>query len=115
MKPPEQRGSAIDAAQFDVLANSQRRNALCALSAMEQPVDLRTLAIRVTARELDKPASRVDPAEVRRRETRLYHSHLPKMEARGLVTFDADDRVVELQDSTSVTAALELLSCLDTR
>lgn len=82
---------------------------------MDRPVDLRTLALRVTASELGKPVSRVDPEEVRHREIRLYHTHLPKMEGRGLVQFDADDESVELQDSPSVTAALEMISGLESR
>lgn len=115
MEPPGQRHPAIDAAQFDVLANADRRHALCTLSTMEQPADLHALALEVTARALGKPTSRVDPEEVRRHEITLYHNHLPRMEDFGLLQFDADDETVELRGSARVETMLETVSGLESR
>lgn len=82
---------------------------------MEQPVDVRALAITVAASELGKPVSRVDPEEVRHYEIALYHNHLPRMNDYGIVQFDADDGTVELRDSDRATATVETIAGLESR
>lgn len=82
---------------------------------MEQPVDLRALAIAITASDLGKPVSRVDPEEIRPCEIALYHSHLPRMDDCGIVRFDADDKSVELQESARTTRTVETIAGLESR
>ena len=102
-------GAAIEA-----LAHPRRRETLTVLADLEAPVPLSELATAVdevdpegvvvgepatdggTTPGGDAPGARPDSSDDRKRiELDLYHRHLPKLEAAGLVRFDPAAKVVE--------------------
>lgn len=95
---------------FGVLSNRRRRYALRCLEACETPMAVADLADELARRETDGPAVR----DVRERlRISLYHRHLPKMADADLVSFDEDDRTVDIRDGgtdrplTGVQAGVE--------
>lgn len=91
--PRRNRDEAIDEL-FDVLADRSRRNVVAEL-VREGSTDLESLARRL-AHESDS-LSRSDA------EIRLVHTHLPRLEEAGVVSYDHADRRCEL--ATDDTAA----------
>jgi hypothetical protein len=82
---------AADEAGFDAvlegLADERRRIVLGVLEGRDEPIDRRTLA-----REVADTESRVDstPDSVDEVVVSLHHLHLPKLDAVGLLEYDAD-------------------------
>lgn len=109
MEPPTQRTPPIDSQLLDVLADSERRHALCVLSAADEPVALNALALEVAARELGTPIPQVGPGQAKAREIALYHKHLPRMADSEIVEFDARQRTVELRESEQLAGLLDTL------
>ncbi len=54
------------------------------------------LADEVAAMENGTPPAEVPPPEVERVHTTLYHSHVPKLEAAGIVEYLQDGELIEL-------------------
>lgn len=74
---------------FDVLTHQRRRRVLALLRGTDGPASLSEVAAELAADEAcDDPAERV--------EISLYHRHVPKLAAAGLVAFDADRRTLTL-------------------
>lgn len=87
---------------FDALAHGRRRRVLRSLAAARLPVDVEALARDVAAREHGGSADSREtvPAEaVERVHVSLHHAHLPKLDAAGLVDYDADQNVVVAAES----------------
>ena len=83
-------GSAADP------ANERRRAVLAVLRAAATPLAMADLAADLVAREEGSAAEAPDYEAVQRCYVSLYHRHVPKLAAAGLVEFDADRRVVSL-------------------
>lgn len=82
---------------FDLLESSRRRHALAHLSERSTRIPLDELATIVAARENDEETSDVDEEVKEQVQLSLFHVHLPKLEAAGLVEFDRGDvQTVEL-------------------
>jgi hypothetical protein len=81
---------------YDVLSNRRRRYAIHYLKQVGAPVDVSTLAEQVAAWENDKAIEELASQERKRVYISLYQSHLPTLEKRELVVYDADRKVVEL-------------------
>jgi hypothetical protein len=79
-----------------VLSNRRRRYAIHYLKQVGEPVDVSTLAEQVAAWENDKSVGELSSQERKRVYISLYQSHLPTLEKRGLVAYDADRKVVDL-------------------
>jgi hypothetical protein len=84
---------------YEVLANRRRRYAIHYLKQTGEAVDVSTLAEQVAAWENEKSVEELDSQERKRVYISLYQSHLPTLEKRGLVAYDADRGIVELTDS----------------
>ena len=82
---------------FEVLADGRRRTVVSYLSGVDGPVDLAVLADRVVEERTDGQSSN-DGEEALKTYMNLYHSHIPKMEAAGLVTYVQDEDVVVPSD-----------------
>lgn len=86
---------------FDTLADTSRRRVLAAL------FDTRTRSVNDLARTLadpdgqpgDRQPSESSTDAVERYHLRLHHVHLPRLADAGLVSYDADQSVVELTAS----------------
>ena len=74
---------------FEALTHRRRRRVLGLLRAAGEPTSLSAVA-----RELAADADCDDPVE--RIEITLYHRHVPKLEATGLVAFDTERRTLRL-------------------
>ena len=73
---------------FDVLANSRRRHVIELLIEADEILDIGTLATRIAARENEIEIEAVTSDERKRVYTALQQSHLPKLDAAGLIEFD---------------------------
>lgn len=83
---------------YDILSNRRRRYAIHYLKQHEGSVDVSTLAEQIAAWENDKTPAELDSQERKRVYISLYQSHLPTLEKRGLVSYDADRGMVTLAD-----------------
>lgn len=83
---------------FDVLSNSRRRRFLYLLYKRGGEADLRDLARDIAAAENDVPPEEVEDQVFKRLYISLYQTHVPKLEDHGLVTYDKDEKHVEMTD-----------------
>lgn len=65
------------------------------LHGREEPISRRTLATRVAAAERDATVTSVPDSVVDTVELTLHHTHLPKLEDAGLLTYDQSGGRVE--------------------
>jgi hypothetical protein len=94
------------------LANERRRAVLRSLiEAPERTLDVETLTGRIAGRGGDEPVS-----EDRRQEARiaLHHSHLPKLDAIGVLDYDSDATQVAFVGDDLAEDLLSLLGSYDT-
>jgi hypothetical protein len=78
---------------FDLLSSRQRRYILYYLTRSTGPVELRELAAQLV---------RWDETTTDDHEqiiTLLYHVHLPKLEESDVLTFDSNQRLIELKET----------------
>ncbi|MFU8867563.1 hypothetical protein [Natronococcus sp.] len=99
---------------LDGLGHARRRNVLYALDHAAEPLDGLRLSRCVAALECDGDVPSRE--QVSRVYTSLYHTHLPKLEAQGYLTFDRDADLVTLgTPSGEQAAARKLIARLDNR
>ncbi len=79
-----------------MLADKRRRYAIHYLKQRREPVSVRELAEQVAAWENQKSVDALRSQERKRVYIALYQSHLPSMDAAGLVDYDGDAGTVEL-------------------
>lgn len=79
---------------YDALANDRRRTTLATLTEIESPVDGETLARYVAEAERGTPENGIPEDALERIHASLYHVHLPRLAAAGLVEYDSDRDVV---------------------
>lgn len=83
-----ERGSDVELTPeltFELLSDRRRRYALAYLSRRNQPVSMEELARHIAAWEEDVSVSEVDDRTVERIKMTLYHNHIPKLSAAGLL------------------------------
>lgn len=85
-----QGGALAEATVFELLQNRRRRFALHHLKQRDGPVRVGDLATQVAAWETDKQTHEVTTAERRRVHVSLLQTHLPAMDAAGVVERDED-------------------------
>lgn len=82
---------------FELLMNPHRRYVLYYLTRESETAGVETLASAI-ARWDGNPAETGRRSDSEAIETRLRHTHLPKLEDVGVVTFDANAGFVELRE-----------------
>lgn len=85
---------------FDVLSSKRRRQVLLLLKN-EGPMRLTELAEMVAAMENDTSVDDLTKQQRKRVYVSLYQTHVPKLEDAGLVSYEQDSGVVELQARAS--------------
>lgn len=85
---------------FELLSNRRRRYAIHHLKE-EEDTELGPLSQQVAAWENDTTPTEVTSAERKRVYTSLQQFHLPKLDDKGIVTFDDRAGTVELTDSAA--------------
>jgi hypothetical protein len=73
-----------------LLSDRYRRHALACLDGLPDPVALEDLTDQVAGREFQQPPDRVSMITRTRIATELHHTHLPKLEEAGIITYDDD-------------------------
>lgn len=99
MTAHEQRLDGTQSDYFDAFAHERRRLAIDILSDATAPMALADLAAEIAAREANH--SGPDPEHSKHVRTDLYHCHVPKLEAAGLLEFDCERRTVRLVEHRS--------------
>lgn len=96
VSPPESAGDEPPTTDEldDLLSSRRRRWALHGLARFTTPVSLARIAEYVTEREFGVPAEEVldERLEI---YMALYHDHLPRLAAAGLVTYHQSDDTLE--------------------
>ena len=97
---------------FAAVASEHRQVAIRAIAATEdRPIELEHLAERV-AGELHVGGPTMTEAE--RVRIALHHNHLPKLEATGLIQYDADAKTVDVAGNGLDRQILELIEPIGT-
>ena len=90
---------------FDAVKNLRRRYVLYYLQRYGGPVELGELAEQVAAWENDATVSEVSPGQRKSVYSALHQTHLPKLEAAGVLRYDPNRSLVR---STEEAAKLDL-------
>lgn len=100
---------------FDALAHPRRRY-VCYTLPTDDEWTLTELATKIAAWEHDVPEFEVDPAQRERVYVSLYHAHVPKLVADGILTFEeVSETVRPAENAEQVLQALEGIgSSIDT-
>lgn len=92
---------------YAALADERRRRTLGYLVETGTAATLDELTTAIAAAEDRKPPTELSAATTRTVGIALHHVHLPKLDDKGLVEYDPDDRVVSLAvDVTAITPHL---------
>lgn len=83
-----------DNSVFHAVSDSDRRLVLQLLDDRNSAVPIRELATHLVAEQQDKPLIDVPPDEVESIHVDLVHTHLSKLEAADLVTWNSRERTV---------------------
>ena len=86
---------------FDAVKNLRRRYVLYYLQRYGGPVELGELAEQVAAWENDTTVSEVSPSQRKSVYSALHQTHLPKLEAAGVLRYDAERSIVRASDTAS--------------
>lgn len=90
------RGATVDDL-FGLLADRRRRAVLSELAKRRTSVSPRALARAVAARERETDATTPPASTIDAVHATLHHTHLPKLDAAGLVRYEREDRTVALR------------------
>lgn len=93
---------------LDILASQRRRYILHCLQTHALPLALADVADEVAVYEHDTDITDISAEEVKRVYISLYHTHIPKLAERGLVTYSQDRDLVTLSDNGEQLRALEI-------
>jgi hypothetical protein len=93
---------------FDLLSNARRRHLIGLLYCADDPVPLREAAERIAAAERDVAVDEVDEPHVRSVYVSLYQTHLPRLEANEVVTYDDETGTVTLEESAATRRMFRL-------
>lgn len=80
---------------YTALPTERRREVLSVLMRESTPMDVRTLARRITVREACDNSEMVTDESIQDVHVTLQHNHLPKLEDLGLIAYDMDEEIVE--------------------
>lgn len=85
---------------FRILSNSRRRYIIYYLHEEGDEMSLKELAARIAAVENGTAVEDVTDEERQRVYISLYQTHLPKLEEADIVSYDDEERMVELTPKT---------------
>ncbi|ADD03994.1 uncharacterized protein Nmag_0406 [Natrialba magadii ATCC 43099] len=92
----EKRANHVDADQvFGALADQRFRDVLRCLDERETPIELAELADAVASRTHDEPVAALPDRTVERTYIALYHAHVPRLAASGLVSYNQCQELVD--------------------
>lgn len=98
---------------FDLLADERRRYALSCLWEHDGAMTMSDLAEDVAALETEESRTAIEAEMVQTVATSLYHSHVPKLAAAGVVEYDRDREMVAASNSDeSVERVISLMDSL---
>lgn len=80
---------------FELCSDRHRRIALAILAGEQRPLTMDDIAKTIVKHTDETPLREVSGETITNVKTSLYHLHLPKIEAAGLIEFDSDREVVE--------------------
>lgn len=80
---------------FELCSDGQRRVVLAILAAEQRALTTDDLAKAIVKHTHQKPLEEISGETISRIKIALYHTHLPKVEAAGLIDFDPDREVAE--------------------
>jgi len=86
---------------FEILSNSRRRFMLSYLNEHDGPVDLMELANEIAAWENETTVDELTDKQSKRVYVSVYQTHVPKLEATGLIDYDSDSGLIELSERAS--------------
>jgi hypothetical protein len=86
---------------FDAVKNLRRRYVLYYLQRYGGRVELGELAEQVAAWENDTTVSEVSPSQRKSVYSALHQTHLPKLEAAGVLRYDAERSIVRASDTAA--------------
>lgn len=93
--PPSDGESLSNDDLFHILQNERRRLVLRYLKGREGPIDMRDIAEQVAAWEHDTSVRALTSTQRQRVYIALYQSHLPKLDAHGLIEYNQSRGIVE--------------------
>lgn len=86
---------------FDAVKNLRRRYVLYYLQRYGGPAELGELAEQVAAWENDTTVTEVSSSQRKSVYSALHQTHLPKLEAAGVLEYDADQSIVRTTDTAA--------------
>ena len=91
-----------------LLSDRYRRHVLACLDGLPAPVTLEGLTDQVAGREFQQPPDKVSMIKRTQIATALHHTHLPKLEEAGIITYDTDEgKVTEITISELLEGFLD--------
>lgn len=94
---------------LDLFNHPRRRFVLGLLEETDGDVSMDSLAQRLAAWEGGDSSTESGPPAVEDVKISLYHTHLPKLETAGLVTYDSTNVRYDLGESTAADLSLDRL------
>lgn len=92
-RPYDGTGHLTETEYLELLSAAHRRATLDVISSADAPIELEELTEMIVAREGE--GEPVDPATIDRVACCLHHQHLPKLDAFGVLRYDAERNRVE--------------------
>lgn len=89
------------------LSHHHRRETLSILRDSDRPLALADLAITLVRRQAVEGGNVEAKRQAEQLQIELYHCHVPKLEAAGLVAYDSERNVVTLTESGRDEAIIE--------
>lgn len=80
---------------LDLCGNKHRRVVLALLAEQQRTLTMDDLTKAIVKHNHHTPLTAVSGETVTRIKTSLYHAHIPKLEAVGLVEYDSERQLVE--------------------
>lgn len=94
---------------YDVLSERRRRDVLRCLQEYNESMTLADVADEVAVRELGKRITDISAETVMEIYLSLYHSHVPKLTAAGIVEYDQERDLVTTKNLEPVEPYLDML------
>lgn len=85
-----------------LLADPQNRTVLSVVEDARRPLELEDLAAAIVSREIDVVPTEEYERRIERTMVTLHHSRLPKLDGAGVVSYDADQRIIDRVDGAGV-------------
>ncbi len=91
---------------FEILASPRRRYILHCLRTHDSPLALADVADEVAVYENESNITDISAEEIKRVYISLYHTHIPKLAERGLVTYSQERDLVTLSETGKQLGAM---------